>query len=192
MYHGRPHTTYIVSCQRHSPELHLLIRRQNQIGWRQLFNGRFSEEWSRIQSDYYYRTRDERPGLIHKFTGNGWQVKIITAMWKNWRTLWLQRNQDVFGHDSATSLSAETKEVKRRLVQIYDQRSLMEPSAQSLLCADIEAHSQQPTWVVKNWLLINAPVLQASILRARTNATRGVRSIRSYFGTGSLQAPDPE
>jgi hypothetical protein len=184
MYHEQPTTVYTVSCQHHSPELHLLIRQQNQIGWRQLFHGRFSAEWSRLQSDYYYRTRDERPGQIHKFTGTGWQVKIITALWKHWRTLWKQRNQDVFGHDAATIALAETKEVKRRLVQIYDQRAHMEPSAQSLLCADIEAHFQQPTWVVKNWLLLNTSVFQASIIRARTNATRGVRSIRSYFGTG--------
>jgi hypothetical protein len=185
MYYVRPTTVFTVSYQQYSPELHLLIRQQNQIGWRQLFQGRFSDEWSRLQSDYYYRTRDSRPsGQIHKFTGNGWQVKIITALWNHWRTLWKQRNQDVFGHDAATIAMAETKEVKRRLIQIYDQRFQMEPSAQSLLCADIEAHFQQPTWVVKNWLLIHSPVFQASILRARTNATRGVRSIRSYFGTG--------
>jgi hypothetical protein len=60
----------------------------------------------------------------------------------------------------------------------------MEPSAQSLLCADIQAHLQQPTWVVKNWLTIYSPVIRASIIRARIQATRGVRSIRSYFGTG--------
>jgi hypothetical protein len=60
----------------------------------------------------------------------------------------------------------------------------MEPSAQSLLCTDILAHFQQPTWVVKNWLTIYSPVFRTSIIRARAQSTRGIRSIRSYFGTG--------
>jgi hypothetical protein len=52
------------------------------------------------------------------------------------------------------------------------------------VCADIQAHLQHPTWVIKNWLTTHAPVFQASIIRARTQATRGVRSIRTYFGAG--------
>jgi exonuclease III len=182
-YNIDPETVFTVPYQQYPRELHLLIRQQNHIGWRQLFHGRFSVEWSRIQSDFYFRTRDD-PGRNHKLTGQGWQVKIITTIWTNWRTLWKQRNHDVFGHDAATVALAERKEVRRRLTQIYDQKFQMEPSAQSLLCADIQAHLQQPTWVVKNWLTIYSPVIRASIIRARIQATRGVRSIRSYFGTG--------
>ena len=183
LYHIDPETAFTVPSQQYPPELHLLIRQQNQIGWRQLFHGRFSAEWSRIQGDFYFRTRND-PGRSHKLTGKGWQVKIITTIWKHWRTLWKQRNHDVFGHDAATVALAERKEVHRRLNQIYDQKTQMEPSAQSLLCADIQAHLQQPTWVVKNWLTIYSPLFRTSIIRARTQATRGVRSIRSYFGTG--------
>lgn len=165
-------------------ELRLLIRQRNNIGWRQLFQGRFSVEWSRLQSDYYFRTRDERPGQNHKFAGDGWQVRIITLLWKHWRELWKQRNQDVHGHDAASIAQAEQREVKQRLEQIYSLRMHMEPSAQSLLCRDIHQHLQQPAWVVKNWLNINTPVIQASIRRAKQQAIRGVRSIRTYFGTG--------
>jgi hypothetical protein len=57
----------------------------------------------------------------------------------HWRTLWKQRNHNVFGHDAATIALAEKKEVAQRLVQIPDQKFHMEPSAQSLL-AQIFSH----------------------------------------------------
>jgi hypothetical protein len=66
--------------------------------------------------------------------------KIIKTLWTHWRTIWKQHNHDVFGQDAATIALAEKKEVTRRRVQIYDQKFQMEPSAQSLLCADIQAH----------------------------------------------------
>jgi hypothetical protein len=168
----------------YAQELRLLIRQQNNIGWSQLFQGRFSTEWSRLQGDHYYRTRAERPGQNHKFTGDGWQICIITLLWKHWRVLWKQRNNDVHGHDASASVQAEKRDVKRQLEQIYKARSQLEPSVQSLLHRDIHQHLQQPSWVVKNWLNINTPLFQTSIRRARKNATRGMRSIRTYFGAG--------
>jgi hypothetical protein len=105
-------------------------------------------------------------------------------LWKHWRVLWKQRNNDVHGHDASASVQAEKRDVKRQLEQIYKARSQLEPSVQSLLHRDIHQHLQQPSWVVKNWLNINTPLFQTSIRRARKNATRGMRSIRTYFGAG--------
>jgi hypothetical protein len=61
-------------------------------------------------------------------------------------------------------------------------RHQVEPSVQELLCQDIQAYLQQPTWVNKNWLSIHVPLVQTSIRQVRTKATQGVRSIRTYFG----------
>ncbi len=110
-----------------------LIWQQNKIGWGQLFQGQLSTEWSWLQGDHYYCTRAERPGQNHKFTGDGWQVCIITLLWKHWRVLLKQRN----GHDAAASARAEKRIVIRQLEQIYNTRSHMEPSVQSLLHQNI-------------------------------------------------------
>jgi hypothetical protein len=40
---------------------HLVIQ-QNAIGWRQLFNGRFSVKWARLQQEYYYKHRKKQDG----------------------------------------------------------------------------------------------------------------------------------
>jgi hypothetical protein len=108
MYADTQGQDFIVNDSRYSLELRLLIRQQNNIGWRQLFHGRFSVECRRLQGDFDYRTRAERPGQHHKFTGDGWQVSIITLLWKHWRELWKQRNQDVHGRDAA-SITTPTK-----------------------------------------------------------------------------------
>jgi hypothetical protein len=167
-------------CQ-YPSDFHLLIRHQNNIGWRQLFHGLCSIEWSRIQGDYFDQTRAESPGQDHKFTGNSSQVKSITLLLKHWRELWLLRSQDFHGHDAATTVLAEKKEVRRRLEQIYDKRFHREPSAQVLLlCLDIQHHLRQPNWVVSNWLSIHTSIFQDSIRCAKTRATCGARSIRTY------------
>ena len=113
MYHVNPDIEYILPHQQYPHELHLLIRQQNKISWQQLFKGGFSGEWSRIQSENYYRSSDNRPGTQVTFTGNGWQVKTIKTLRTHWRTLWKQRNQDVFGHNAATIALAEKKEAIR-------------------------------------------------------------------------------
>jgi hypothetical protein len=109
---------FIVNEFRYPIEMRLLIRQQNNIGWCQLFHGRFSTEWSRLQGDYYYRTRDDRPGQNYKFTGDGWQVSIITFLWKQWRVLWKQRNQDVHGR-----ARGEMRSQKATGADIYSQIS---------------------------------------------------------------------
>jgi hypothetical protein len=39
-------------------EVNKLIRQQNAIGWKQLWLGRFSEEWSDIQDNFYARKQN--------------------------------------------------------------------------------------------------------------------------------------
>ena len=147
----------LATCSRHElesapypPHLHGLIATQSRIGWRQLFNGRFSYLWSEIQDAYYYRERATVP--TKQKSGLKWQTGLINLLWDKWYELWKMRNEDVHGKDMATKATAEKREVKRRLMEIYALKNKMEPSARALLCADIRIHLEQPTWVIKNWL----------------------------------------
>jgi hypothetical protein len=91
------------------------------------------------------------------------------------------RNDDVHGKDAAAKAIAEKREVSRRLTTIYDQRTDMEPSAQSLLFPDIRTHLEQPPWVIQNWITINGPVFMTSVRNVKAKAIQNVRSIRTYF-----------
>jgi hypothetical protein len=144
-----------------------------------MFNGRFCQQWEDIQNNYLYQNRRHLPKK--NSSGHKWQVAIITVIWEQWYVLWKFRNDDVHGKDAAAKAIAEKREVSRRLTTIYDQRTHMEPSAQSLLFPDIRTHLEQPPWVIQNWITINGPVFMTSVRNVKAKAIQNVRSIRTYF-----------
>jgi hypothetical protein len=99
-------------CPANDPQyLHKLIAMQSWIGWRQLINGRFCQEWSELQDAYYYRERATLPTT--KKSGFTWQTGLINKIWNKWYELWKRRNEDVLGRDQASQAIAEKREVKR-------------------------------------------------------------------------------
>ena len=173
---------------------HRLILQQNDIGWRQLFNGRLCIEWARIQDDYMYldtlRQSDEgrrtntTPPRKEKRQRNGtqWSGEIIVVLWEQWYKVWVQRNSIIHCHDQASRARQQQKTDVHRLQSIYQSRHLMEPSVQDLLFDTIEEHQQQrsPT-TIHNWLSIHETTFIQSMKQTSKRAIQGVRSIRSYF-----------
>ena len=162
-------------------ELREVIIQQNAIDWCQIFNGRFSNEWSIRQEAYYRRVVPKTNGTKAQRTGARWQRQLILVIWEWWYELWKSRNADVHGVDQQTHAAAERREVNRRLEEIYDQRHQLEPQIQHLLLPTLQDHAQRPTWVNQNWLAVNAQILKDSMRRAKSRAIQGVRSIRTYF-----------
>jgi hypothetical protein len=83
----------------------------------QLFLGRFGEEWSILQDNYYAQKAAEAAhveGKIKKQTGHRWQVSIIGILWDQWWVLWESRNPDLHGEDARSRAQAETLEVHRK------------------------------------------------------------------------------
>lgn len=159
-----------------------VILQQNAIGWRQLFNARFSCEWSRVQSAHYSRRRG-RGSRRQMLTGDGWLLRLTKMIGDNWLELWRQRNNDVHGHDRRTQEAAERREVSRQLEEIYRQRMQYEPRVQSLLLPDVQEHLLRPTWVTRNWLATNAGIFRESMKRAKARALQGVQTLHAFFPT---------
>lgn len=67
---------------------HVILSQQNSIGWRQIINGRFGNQWSRTQDDYYAREERRQRGTDDKRTGQCWLIQSITHIWKHWMKLW--------------------------------------------------------------------------------------------------------
>ena len=155
-----------------------LIHQQNRIGWRHIYNGRFSSEWARLQGDYYHNHRNHTK---YRRTGMQWQHNLITSIWKMWLQLWTMRNADVHGHTLRAQEAAERQTLTRALTVIYDNRQHMESPVQQLLHSDVNTHMQRPGWVIRNWLSMITPLIRESLRRVRDNSRRGVRSIQSYF-----------
>jgi exonuclease III len=160
-----------------------LIHEQNAIGWRQLFNGRFSKEWSRIQDESYGRNRPP-PGK-QKRTGMRWQTRFILKIWEQWDDRWSDRNKTLHGQDATTRNQALRRETQRQLDGIYQQRQMMEPQVQALLLDSPEDHVQQSVTTTRNWISTNRRLFRQSVRRVKASALRGVRSLRTYFQPGN-------
>ncbi len=77
----------VLNTTEYHSDVRSVINQQNKIGWRQLINGRFGKEWSRIQDDYYARERSHR-STTDKRSGKKWQIQLITHIWQQWTILW--------------------------------------------------------------------------------------------------------
>jgi hypothetical protein len=168
---------YCVNATIYQNNVRLAIRQQNEMGWRQVINGRFSIEWSRIQDDYYARSRTQKQNNDRR-SGHRWQIKLIHLIWTEWDKLWKIRNEELHGRDSATRAATERREITNALRTVYDQ---YEPRVQELLTEEEHQHLSKPHWLTKNWLTVNAPIFRESARRAKAKAILGVGSIRLYF-----------
>ena len=160
-----------------------LILEQNAIGWRQLFSGRFSIEWSQIQHRYYSKHR-KKVGNKRR-DGSQWQVKLMGVLWDQWRIVWRMRNEAVHGHDAATRASAERAATDRELREVYDQRQHLEPHVASLLHQEEHEHRSRSRATNKNWLAVNLPIIRRSVSRVKKRSARGMQSLRTYFASVS-------
>ena len=154
-----------------------LIRQQTQIGWRQLFNGRLSTEWSRLQDEYLYQQ-----GLHNKkTTGLLWATTVLSKIWEEWTSIWNIRNQVIHGHDQTSRLNIQRLEAETELRAIYDERELLLPADQDHLFDDVNTHLAYSTNSIRNWLNTYQGLFTDSISKAKKRALDGVHSIRSYF-----------
>jgi hypothetical protein len=75
---------------------HHLMDKQTSLGWRQIFQGRMSLEWSRLQDQHLLQIKSNSNSL----TGTLWTTNIITTVWKAFFTMWTARNTAIHGADS--------------------------------------------------------------------------------------------
>lgn len=61
-----------------------------------------------------------------------WQVAIIGMLWDQWWAIWVSRNKDLHGADNLSRAQAETREVHRKLRELYDLRSRLSNEVQVL------------------------------------------------------------
>jgi hypothetical protein len=156
-----------------------LVREQNILGWRQLFNGRWSTEWTRLQQRYLNRHYDPIPD---KFAGTYWTSAHIDILWRGFRQLWEQRNGKVHGNDTSTRAEARRDKTHRELKALYSLRANMRHCDRDIFYPTAEEHLEaQPVWAIQNWLKIQVPMAKHSAKEAARFAVRNVRTIWSYF-----------
>jgi hypothetical protein len=158
---------------RFPPLYFTLIHQQTQIGWRQLFNGRISTEWSRLQDDYLL---DQ--GLRNKkTTGQIWATQILISIWEGWTQVWTIRNEVIHGHDQASRQRLQRLEVESDIRAIYNKGNHLLPEDQDYLFEDVENHLHHSTVTLRNWFNTYRSLFSDSISKVKQQAVHGVRSI---------------
>jgi hypothetical protein len=166
-----------VNYDNYPPLYSTLIHQQTQIGWRQIFNGRISKEWSRHQDDHLYQV-----GLHNaKTTGLLWAASLLTSIWDEWHLVWTIRNGVIHGHDVTSRQRIQRSNAETQIRAIYDDRNLLLPADRDHLYDDVETHLEKSTTSLQNWLNVYQGLFSDSISKAKRRALEGVRSIRSYF-----------
>ena len=185
-----------------------LIRQQNAMGWKQLFNRRMSKEWARIQDDHLFvmtRRRHDLAGQPSSVAGrigppdkghfgqqNGstWTTEIITTLWEQWALIWTMQNADIHRHDEITRSQQLDRSNRQRLEMIYDRKMQMEPQIRELLVYNtVDEHMQHSQRTVQNWLAVHEEeTITQSIKHAAKRAIQGMRSIRSFFRSRCTQS----
>lgn len=156
-----------------------LIRHQNRLGWRQLFNGRMSTEWARLQDDYLYNQKR----LSKTSSGVLWTTRVITVIWAQFAIVWESRNSVVHGHDASSRSKIRRDMAQNQVKRIYRQRQNLLPRDRDFLFDDIADHLKNTTTSLLNWVATYKPLFKDSIKRAKKNSTKGVKAISTYFGS---------
>ena len=136
------------------------VASQLTIGLEQVFMGRFSLHWSRLQ-DQFLISQDISSPL---FSGSRLISSTITIIWHHVHRLWLQRNNDIHG-DTPQSIEASAySQAQREVLEVYSLRSQVQ-SADSVLFYDSpQVHFTYATTSIqlRNWLNTWRPVILRS------------------------------
>jgi hypothetical protein len=179
------------------PALHPLIIRQNAIGWRQLFQGRFALEWSILQDQYL-----QEIGIYHSdTTGTLWVTRMIVVIWKQFFLMWEQRNQQVHGHDQTTQTTAKRHRLATEFKHLHSKRTDVLHTDRDLFIGttddeiDTFIESVTPKYIA-NWIQVWRPVILDSVKAAAAFALKSVPPLTTYFEplratTQSKRPPKP-
>jgi hypothetical protein len=161
---------------------HRLIREQTAIGWRQIFQGRMTSEWARLQDNHL---RDIK-ALSNFKSGTLWTTTIITTTWKSFFTMWEARNAVVHGADTSTRQQARRDHAAISLRHLHTKQDDVLATDRKLFISDCPKALDH--WVnthtatyIENWLKIWKPVIIDSAKAAQAFAIKSVLPLREYF-----------
>ena len=153
-------------------ELREVLQEQDNIGWRQIFNGRISSKWARIQEQFE---------TTHNLPNQRWGSKIMEVIWQQWDVLWKERNDIQHGTDPASRRLIRTQQALTELRHIYNRKHLYVPSDRNLLFETYEEHAAKPLYVVESWLAFYCGVFKSSMKEAERESTTHTKSLHTYF-----------
>jgi hypothetical protein len=160
------------------PDVPRLRQEQTQLGWDQLFRGRLSCKWAKLQQAFLLTL------VVYRryFTGDVWVRKLINLLWCFTRSTWDARNVDCHGHTPLQNQAIWRNRLQALVHVIYDSSPLMLAADRDIfsLPAEERLTTHHPAQI-ELWISRAKPIVAISIRKASTAIKRTFQSITSFF-----------
>jgi hypothetical protein len=148
---------------------------QEHIGWRQVFSGKLSQNWLRLQGDVTLKDGKVRDDYI-------WGASIVEILLSKIIDLWKLRNDKVHG----ITEEIQEKQRKHRLVDkvkhLNEQRNNARPSDMGLFHENIDQYVEDSTArTLANYISSHSKAIKNSVTKWTKQSEQGVRSIVGWI-----------
>jgi hypothetical protein len=156
-----------------------LISTQNDIGWDQLYKGRWSIEWSKTHDRFH----QNQPDNNHKISGKQWTLSFSRLLINRWIILWKLRNDQRHGEDEAQRQLIRKKITINALEELYTLREKVCPADRTIFYKTIDDHidHHQSTNAIEDWIQTHSEAILNSAQQAHTLGIRRNRAIHEYL-----------
>ena len=159
------------------PRYHQLIHTQNTIGWGQVYKGRWSKEWGRLQAQYTHRN-----ALADTRRGHPWALTLGRLMIDQWLEVWSIRNNERHGKDKEQYNQVRLQAAHAELTALYRYKDQVCPSDRSLFYESVEEHlfHQSSIEQIEEYIKINRAAIKASVNQANSLRIPRNRTLLEY------------
>ncbi|MGH7974113.1 MAG: hypothetical protein ACREBR_01205 [bacterium] len=151
------------------------VEAQSSIGWEHFLRGRIALKWKMAQQAYLQEIDAPR-----SFTAERWTKKLIRSAWNYSLTIWLSRNQEIYGRNEAEQFALRKETVIKEVMFLYEgDRARVSVEHRQLFAMPLDLRLLQTTNQLEQWTktVKNA---EQSEQRRRETEIRGTHDIRRY------------
>jgi hypothetical protein len=143
------------------PQYHCLLTNQATIGWDQVYRGRWSTEWIRLQTEY-----QAHQGQNSKATS--WILGLSRLLVDQWLLAWKLRNEQRHGDDQNRHSKLRAQIIHSQMQELYTFQQQVLPCDRSIFHESLEAHLLQSSLdALESWInTYQEAIVHASVTHA--------------------------
>jgi hypothetical protein len=165
---------------------HRLLQSQESIGWKHLYMGRWSLEWSMSQ-DTYKSTHPHKPGIL---PGTQWTLRMSRILIDQWLLVWTLRNTERHKQEDSNHQNLRKQVAQKVLTELYGHRRQMCPNDTHIFYTTVQEHlAAHPIHQIEAWIQLYHNAIKASINQAKVLGIQRNRSLLEYPGFNPITRP---
>ena len=166
-----------VDSSKYPVKYHKAIHTQSHIGWRQVFMGRLSQEWEKLQGNTHLRTGRDRTAFL-------WGASVIEVTLQYSIELWEQRNSDVHGHTAKDQHRKLLERHQHTISKLLEYKPYILPVDAFLFDGIDDTLSHCNAQTLGNWIATRQHAIKASALKAQQLSATNTPSILQWLSPG--------